>query len=67
MALLHAPPASGDGAVEVTGPCTIADGDLVIVYERHDSMKPVHVSPKGRYDNRFACFKMQVSLRGYYS
>lgn len=35
----------------------IMDGDLVIVYERHDIMKPVKVSEKGVLQNRFGMFK----------
>lgn len=46
--------------MEVVGPRLIAEGDFVVVYERHDSMKPVHVTANGKYDNRFAHFKMQV-------
>ena len=43
-------------------PRTIHDGDLVIVYERHDSMKSTVVSAKGRYNNRFGSFQMTVSI-----
>ncbi|KAL9157528.1 hypothetical protein ABFS82_08G010000 [Erythranthe guttata] len=35
----------------------IADGDLVIVYERYDTMKPIKVSEKGVLQNRFGMFK----------
>ncbi|KAL3629199.1 hypothetical protein CASFOL_026421 [Castilleja foliolosa] len=35
----------------------ITDGDLVIVYERYDSMKPVKVSENGVLQNRFGFFK----------
>ncbi|KAH6768953.1 S-adenosyl-L-methionine-dependent methyltransferases superfamily protein [Perilla frutescens var. frutescens] len=35
----------------------IMDGDLVIVYERHDVMKPINVSKKGVLQNRFGVFK----------
>ncbi|CAN8299817.1 unnamed protein product [Cochlearia groenlandica] len=35
----------------------IEDGDLVIVYERHDVMKPVTVSKDGVLQNRFGVFK----------
>ena len=62
MSILHAPQPDGNSNMEVAGPRLIAEGDLVIVYERHDSMKPVHVTAKGKYDNRFAHFKMQVCL-----
>lgn len=36
---------------------TIKDGDLVIVYERHDVMKAVKVSENGVFHNRFGAFK----------
>ncbi|XP_075106634.1 uncharacterized protein LOC107763321 isoform X1 [Nicotiana tabacum] len=35
----------------------IKDGDLVIVYERHDTMKAVKVSEDGVLQNRFGAFK----------
>uniref|UniRef100_A0A1J3HVX0 tRNA (adenine(58)-N(1))-methyltransferase n=1 Tax=Noccaea caerulescens TaxID=107243 RepID=A0A1J3HVX0_NOCCA len=35
----------------------IEDGDLVIVYERHDVMKPVKVSKDGVLQNRFGVYK----------
>ncbi|XP_010453585.1 PREDICTED: tRNA (adenine(58)-N(1))-methyltransferase catalytic subunit TRMT61A [Camelina sativa] len=35
----------------------IEDGDLVIVYERHDVMKPVKVSKDGVLQNRFGFYK----------
>ncbi|CAA7031390.1 unnamed protein product [Microthlaspi erraticum] len=35
----------------------IEDGDLVIVYERHDVMKPVRVSKDGVLQNRFGVYK----------
>ncbi|PIN21838.1 tRNA(1-methyladenosine) methyltransferase, subunit GCD14 [Handroanthus impetiginosus] len=35
----------------------IMDGDLVIAYERYDSMKPVKVSENGVLQNRFGVFK----------
>ena len=38
----------------------IQEGDMVIVYERFDSMKAVTVSAKGQYQNRFGCFLMKV-------
>ncbi|KAL6763947.1 S-adenosyl-L-methionine-dependent methyltransferase [Haematococcus lacustris] len=34
----------------------IRDGDLVIVYEGHSSMKAVHVNSKERFDNKFGSF-----------
>ncbi|CAI9758576.1 unnamed protein product [Fraxinus pennsylvanica] len=35
----------------------ISDGDLVILYERHDNMKAVKVSESGVLQNRFGVFK----------
>ncbi|CAA2997101.1 tRNA (adenine(58)-N(1))-methyltransferase catalytic subunit TRMT61A [Olea europaea var. sylvestris] len=35
----------------------ISDGDLLIVYERHDNMKAVKVSESGVLQNRFGVFK----------
>ncbi|XP_028752453.1 tRNA (adenine(58)-N(1))-methyltransferase catalytic subunit TRMT61A-like [Neltuma alba] len=35
----------------------ISNGDLVIVYERHDTMKPVTVSENSVLQNRFGVFK----------
>nr|XP_043617387.1 tRNA (adenine(58)-N(1))-methyltransferase catalytic subunit TRMT61A [Erigeron canadensis] len=35
----------------------ITDGDLVIVYEKHDTMKAVKVSEKSVLENRFGVFK----------
>ncbi|KAG5591670.1 hypothetical protein H5410_042184 [Solanum commersonii] len=35
----------------------IKDGDLVIVYERHDTMKAMKVSEDGVLQNRFGAFK----------
>ncbi|KAK6786854.1 hypothetical protein RDI58_015379 [Solanum bulbocastanum] len=35
----------------------IKDGDLIIVYERHDTMKAVKVSKDGVLQNRFGSFK----------
>ncbi|KAK3032094.1 hypothetical protein RJ639_036308 [Escallonia herrerae] len=35
----------------------ISDGDLVIVYERHDTMKAVKVSESSTLQNRFGVFK----------
>ncbi|KAJ9528265.1 hypothetical protein QJQ45_014247, partial [Haematococcus lacustris] len=37
-------------------PRCIRDGDLVIVYEGHSSMKAVHVNSKERFDNKFGSF-----------
>jgi tRNA (adenine57-N1/adenine58-N1)-methyltransferase len=39
-----------------TGPETIQEGDLVIVYERHDKMKPVYVNSTDKYTNRYGTF-----------
>ncbi|KAL0351025.1 UNVERIFIED_CONTAM: tRNA (adenine(58)-N(1))-methyltransferase catalytic subunit TRMT61A [Sesamum radiatum] len=33
------------------------EGDLVVVYERYDSMKPVKVTENGVLQNRFGVFK----------
>jgi tRNA (adenine57-N1/adenine58-N1)-methyltransferase catalytic subunit len=35
----------------------ISDGDTVIVYERHDSMRPIKVTPGSDFQNRFGLFK----------
>ncbi|KAK1301733.1 hypothetical protein QJS10_CPB12g00162 [Acorus calamus] len=35
----------------------IRDGDLVIVYERHDNMKPIKVNKESELQNRFGVFK----------
>ncbi|KAK4417787.1 tRNA (adenine(58)-N(1))-methyltransferase catalytic subunit TRMT61A [Sesamum alatum] len=35
----------------------ITEGDLVVVYERYDSMKPVKVTENGVLQNRFGVFK----------
>lgn len=43
-------------------PRRIAAGDMVIVYERYDSMKSVTVTHKGQYNNRWGSFKMKVLL-----
>ena len=42
---------------------SIHRGDLVIVYERHDSMKAVRVDPSKEFANRFGVFRMSVSIR----
>lgn len=41
-------------------PRTIADGDLVILYEQFDSMKAVYVNAKENIQSRFGCFPMKV-------
>ena len=38
-------------------PRRIAAGDLVVVYEGHDKMKPVYVG-SGQFQNRFGAFNM---------
>lgn len=40
-------------------PRRIKAGDLVIVYERYDSMKSMTVTHKGQYNNRWGSFKMK--------
>lgn len=40
----------------------IKDGDMVIVYERFDSMKAVTVTSAGQYQNKFGLFLMKVSM-----
>ncbi|KAL0032159.1 hypothetical protein WJX77_008335 [Trebouxia sp. C0004] len=45
-------------AVSTTGRC-IKAGDLVIVYERFDSMKSVYVNPGESYGNRYGNFKLK--------
>jgi hypothetical protein len=37
-------------------------GDLVIVYERFDSMKAVTIIDNGHYQNRYGNFYMNVSM-----
>ena len=44
---------------------TIADGDLVILYEQFDSMKAVYVDAKENIQSRFGCFPMKVLLHFY--
>ena len=46
-------------AVSTTSRC-IKAGDLVIVYERFDSMKSVYVTPGESFGNRFGNFKLKV-------
>lgn len=38
----------------------IQAGDLVVVYERHDSMKPIYVTPGQSYGNRYGNFKLKA-------
>lgn len=54
-----------DGAIlhaqhDATEPRSIQAGDMVIVYERYDSMKSMTVSQSGRYNNRWGAFAMKV-------
>ncbi|KAL0025791.1 hypothetical protein WJX79_000295 [Trebouxia sp. C0005] len=49
---------SNSDAVSTTGRC-IKAGDLVIVYERFDSMKHVYVNPGESYGNRYGNFKLK--------
>lgn len=46
-------------AVSTTGRY-IKAGDLVIVYERFDSMKSVYVRPGESYGNRYGNFMLKV-------
>ena len=39
----------------------IREGDLVVVYERFDSMKPVTVTSSSKFTNRWGSFAMKVS------
>ena len=58
--MLHQPPSGGAQAVSKSR--TIADGDLVIVYERIDSMKSYIVDAQKTYHGRFGLFPVQVCL-----
>ena len=49
------------GAVSTSRRC-IQDGDLVIVYERFDSMKSVYVNPGESHGNRYGNFKLKVAF-----
>ena len=49
------------GVVSTSSRC-IQAGDLVIVYERFDSMKSVYVNPGESYGNRYGNFKLKVEL-----
>ena len=46
------------------GPRLIAPGDLVIVYEGHEKMKPVYVTPGGTLQNRFGVFRHRDWIGG---
>ena len=43
----------------------IQDGDLVVVYERFDSLKAVVVNSRSEFSNRFGHFQMKVSAQTY--
>ena len=58
--VLHRPQAEGAGP----SGATIADGDLVIVYERFDAMKAVTVASMKSWQNKFGCFQMKVQHCG---
>lgn len=45
---------------EGPGPRLMAEGDLVIVYERFDSMKALTLTAKGTYNNKFGNFAMKA-------
>ena len=44
------------------GKPSIEEGDMVILYERFDSMKALTVTANGSYQNRFGLFMMKVSM-----
>ncbi|KAF5198816.1 tRNA (adenine(58)-N(1))-methyltransferase catalytic subunit TRM61 [Thalictrum thalictroides] len=46
-----------DGTKSMSFQCPIANGDLIIVYERHDSMKAIKVCDGSELQNRFGVFK----------
>ncbi len=43
-----------------TSPRCIQEGDMVVVYERFDSMKAVTVTLRGSFNNKFGNFAMKV-------
>lgn len=43
---------------------TIKDGDLLIVYERWDSLKSIRVDATKQMSNRYGHFRMSVSFCG---
>lgn len=59
--VLHRAP----GVVSTSIRC-IQAGDLVVVYERFDSMKSVYVNPRESYGNRYGNFKLKVALRSWF-
>ena len=56
--MLHAPRAEAGG--EGAGAGAIREGDLVVVYERADSMKAARVQAAGAYGSRFGTFHMKA-------
>eukprot|EP00887_Chlorella_sp_A99_P001934 scaffold18.g1934.t1 len=48
---------------EAAGPRLIAENDLVVVYERFDSMKAVRVKRGGTFNNKFGAFMLKVHAR----
>lgn len=56
--MLHQPPSGV--IIELKQSRTIADGDLVIVYERIDAMKSYFVDAQKTYHGRFGLFPVQV-------
>jgi hypothetical protein len=47
---------------DAAGPRPIQEGDLVIVYESYNSIKSLHVDPKGQFSNRFGNFAQKVRV-----
>lgn len=47
----------GDSSERLSLQCRIREGDLVIVYERHDNMKAIKVTGGSVLQNRFGVFK----------
>ena len=58
IAMLQQPPSVG--TADVAKSKAIADGDLVIVYERIDAMKSYFVDAQKTYHGRFGLFPVQV-------
>ncbi|TYH78594.1 hypothetical protein ES332_D04G237100v1, partial [Gossypium tomentosum] len=46
-----------DSSMKISFNCCIRDGDMIIVYERHDTMKAVKVCENSVLQNRFCVFK----------
>lgn len=57
--LLHGP--SAEAGVADPGRGAIAEGDMIIVYERPDSMKVATVHAAAMFNNRFDHFAMKVA------